>query len=605
MTSSARGVALLLAVLLVFSSTGAQAQTANVTVSNPDLFKKSLEAAHEALLQFGDWDNPVELRRIADIAYRLARETQYEKMPYSYHLIDMPEPNAFALPGGQIFITRGMVELGLTDDMMACLVGHEMAHVAFEHSIKMERRATLLNILSQAALLGVMIGAERGSRGSPPPYDPYGIGQQQKSSDMIQGTAAAGVILSELLLRSYSRENEDQADEEGQRWAAAAGFNPDGTRQLFALMIARLPQDKKYGYWQTHPFFDTRIEAATVRGQQLKIGTPKPVDELRQKTQEVLLGQVAAVGAGKRPDRANRRREPEPPPALGEHATPPREDGGVVGLLKREALLAWPKGPRAETLRLESLHAKRDRELKKSELLRDYGTVLRSYREQEQEVKQLTPESPLLKTLTDDQATLEADRKSYYPKAQKIFADGVYETPFLEVFESNWPEAPEIPPVALALGDAYSRLNRQADAVTQYLRSWEAKSDSEAGKKALTGLRNLAGGLDQLAALQQLATQKDDAELQRLAEQRLAGLETTYTELSNGAEYLRRYPAGPHAPKVTERLNNLASSLYGEIVLYQAIGDDMKALERINKILTYAPQSPAADKLRERAVVVS
>jgi len=53
---------------------------------------------------------------------------------------------------------------------------------------------------------------------------------------------------------------------------------------------------------------------------------------------------------------------------------------------------------------------------------------------------------------------------------------------------------------------------------------------------------------------------------------------------------------------VTERLNALAEKLYNEVVLYRAVGDDMQALDRIQKILTHAPLSPAAQQLREQAV---
>ena len=54
---------------------------------------------------------------------------------------------------------------------------------------------------------------------------------------------------------------------------------------------------------------------------------------------------------------------------------------------------------------------------------------------------------------------------------------------------------------------------------------------------------------------------------------------------------------------VMDRLNALADNLYGEVVLYQSVGDDVKAIERINKILTHAPLSPAAAKLRDRAQI--
>lgn len=124
-------------------------------------------------------------------------------------------------------------------------------------------------------------------------------------------------------------------------------------------------------------------------------------------------------------------------------------------------------------------------------------------------------------------------------------------------------------------------------------------------RRAIAGLRNLAPFLDDLAALQQLASEADDPEVRRLAGDRLDESATTYGELANGAAYLKEYPDSNLAPAVTERLNTLADALYGEAILYQRVGDHGKALERIRDILTQAPYSPAADKLRQGATVAS
>src|SRR4029079_16833584 len=141
----------------------------------------SLEAAQQALVEYGAWDNAAEMRRVADIGYRLVQASGYTDMPITFYLADMAEPNAFALPGGQIFITRGIIEMGLSDDMLANLLGHELGHVVLQHGVKMERRATLLNVLSQAALIGVMITADRGNNTNPNRgYDPYGYGDAQR-----------------------------------------------------------------------------------------------------------------------------------------------------------------------------------------------------------------------------------------------------------------------------------------------------------------------------------------------------------------------------------------------------------------------------------------
>ena len=160
-----------------------------------------------------------------------------------------------------------------------------------------------------------------------------------------------------------------------------------------------------------------------------------------------------------------------------------------------------------------------------------------------------------------------------------------------------------MPEVALALGDANARLGNRTEAVTQYLKAWDAGPQSTEGKRAAAGLRILAPNLQELAALQQMAEQTQDPELKHLADERLSTIAKSYDDIKNGAEYLRRYPEGPYVVPVIERLNVLADNLYGEVVLYRSVGDTLKAMERINKILTDAPLSPAAAKLRDQAVL--
>ena len=407
------------------------------------------------------------------------------------------------------------------------------------------------------------------------PTDPYGRGNS--TGDLIQGTAAAGAIISELLLRSYSREFEDEADDEGQRLAAAAGFDPSGTQQLMEKMLAHMPQTKEYGYWRTHPFFDDRAQAANVRDDLLKIQDPSSAAEYRAKTQEVLL------------DFAERSKiEPD-----------------LIPHLKEEALIAWPQGPAADGLRLEKLHAYRELVEGQKPLSRDWTRLVTSYQSELDQVRGLTPESPLVAQLDGEIAAFEGQRRELYPQAVATFEGGIFETEFLEIFSSNYPDSPQIPALALAPGDAYSRLGRQSEAVERYLEASSAAPDSEAGERAARGLRGLAPYLEELTALQRLALESEDSELRELASQRLATLATDYEELANGATYLKTYPDGDQATVVSQRLDQLADALFGEIILYQSVGDHVKGIERIQQILTYAPQSPAAERLRARMVVES
>jgi Zn-dependent protease with chaperone function len=573
-----RRILALAPVLLLVLATARPGRAEQGTIANPKLFDESIKAAAEAVKQYGAPDDPERLARVNRIGYELAQQTDFQKYPYSFQIVSMPEPNAFALPAGQIFITTGMLDLGLDDDMLANVLGHEIGHVVHEHSIHMQRKQTLMTVLGNLLVAGVAIGESRSSSHLPSaqaPYDPR-VGYQDPSGNLIQGAAAASLVVSELLLRSYSRDYEDEADKEGQHLAAAAGYSPDGARRLWDLMNSRAPQLKEYGYWQTHPFADERQRSAEARKGTWAIQTKKSADEYRRRTQATLSKYLAQ---------------------------PRKADEGVTTYVKSAVLACWPQGKASDALRLEKLHKRRDDELARPLLSRDYGAVLRLYRKELGEVRAVDSKSDLLSALEGEISDVEAKRKDLYPRAVKILGGGIYETSFLESFLSNFPEATEVPEVALALGDAYSRLGNRTEAVTQYLKAWNSAPQSAQGKRASSGLRVLAPNLQELAALQQMAEQTKDPELKRIADERLGAVAKTYDDVKNGAEYLRRYPEGPYVVPVIQRLNVLADNLYGEVVLYQSVGDTVKAMERINKILTDAPLSPAAGKLRDRAVL--
>ncbi len=569
---STRAVALLLA-LLTAGGAGAPAVAEPAPViDSEELFLKSAQAAAEALEVYGTWDDRAATERVQRIGYALARHSNFEKYPFSFFVVDMAIPNAFALPAGHIFVTRGMLELDLDDDMLAGVLGHEVAHVTREHFLKMKRRATLLQVLSQVLTVGVMVGASQSNN------DTYvdGWGVQRSSGNegaLVQGVAATGMLISELLLRSYSRENEDEADDEGQRYAAAAGFDPEGTRRLMEKMEARLPQEQTFGYWQTHPFFEERVRAARARQSTLKIQEPEPSDDYRRRSQQALLG-FASTKAG-----------PE-----------------VIALIEDAALAAWPQGEQAERLRLVKLHARRDQEAAKKPLARDYGALIEAYREAEVVVRELTPDSAFLDALAVEIRSLEAERDRTYPEALAVLEGQVFETPFLETFLSNFPESEVSPRAALALGEAYARLRRETEAVDNLMLAWRRGGDGESAERARRGLTVLAPRLDRLAALKTLADQDDDAALKELAQRRLATQVSTFAELENGAEFLERYPESDQAGAVEDRQNRLAEDLYKEVILYQRVGDNAKAVHGIHRILTLAPLSPAAKKLGESVV---
>jgi predicted Zn-dependent protease len=568
---SSRAGHVLAALLFLLAVGAAQRPASAQSVTNPDLYRKSLEAAAQAIRQYGLVDDAALQERVTRIGYALASQAEFDKYPFTFAVIDMPIPNAFALPAGQIFVTRGMLDLDLSDDMLAALLGHEIAHVTEEHFLHLRRRATLLNVLSSLLTVGA-IAADRGS--SDDVYQgPGGIWQRDSNTaDLLQGAQATSAVVGELLLRSYSRENEDESDEVGQRLTAAAGYDPNGTRQLMAQMRAVIPQSKSFGYWQTHPFFDDRVRAAEARAKSMKPRDDvdaSAVDAFRERTQTVLLAELERKDIAEPLEKA----------------------------IKTAALAAWPQGPAADRLRLEKVHSLRAAEMEELELSRDYGSVIAAYRSEIDVVRMLTPESALLETLSAEIAEMSTAVEGLYPKAISVLEGGVYETSFLQSFLSNFPDSERSPEVALALGTAYSRLGREADAVEQLAHVWESAPESDHGARAARGLRALVPLLEELAALEMLAGQERDEELQGLAAARLEQLVPRYKELRNGAQYLKRFPEGRHAEAVAERLDELAEHVYREMTLYQQLGDVAKAVDRASRILEHAPLSPAAERL--------
>ena len=640
-----------------------------IVISDEKMMTEVMQELTEARREYGDDDDPAALARINRVGYALAQHADFYKYPFTFSLLNTPEPNSMALPSGDILVTSGMLTvIGPDDDMLACVLGHEIGHVIKEHYLHRSRRATLLGVLSNLLVAGVLISSAKNPprTGVEGPYDPR-YGYDPGGGNRIEGAAAASLIFSELMLRSFSRDQEDEADAVGQRLAAEAGYDPEGAERVWKVMQAQAPQIREYGYLQTHPFAEERTRAAEARKGSWSIQRPMSAALFRQRTQQVLVAYAQRQRYKELTSPKKRQqRQPDNPGRSEVMLEPPKPPLTVSELVNEMALATWPLGKTADSIRLARLRHFRDTKLAEcpprpgtaeappaagsqggqgspggrrggggrggagrgsgdsggmqiaripgmeagacAPELHDYGAVVRAYRKELAEIQSLDPMGPmppLAPTLNGEIADLEAQRQALYPHALEVWNGGVYETAFLVAFVSNFPDSPEVPKVALALGDAYSRIGSEAEAVSQYLTAWKAAPDSSFGQRARTGLRNLTPNLKELAALQELAYQDRDPEMKRLAGERLATISHSYDDLANGAEYLRRYPGGEYVVPVLDRLNVLADNLYGEVVLYQGFGDASKAIDRINKILTNAPLSPAAEKLRDRAVLIA
>ncbi|MFL6247734.1 MAG: M48 family metalloprotease [Thermoanaerobaculia bacterium] len=189
------------------------------------------QSHQEVIKQFGVYTEKPELNRLVDrIGKKLAAESERPNLPWTFTLLDSPIVNAMALPGGYIYVTRGMMERVNSEDELAGVIGHEIAHVTARHSAQQISR-------SQLAQLGMVLGAVVAG--------PEVLQQYGQLAELGLG----------LLFQRYSRQHETQADLLGTGYMARAHYNPIGAERML-MALQRLDKNPAGGidrYFQSHP----------------------------------------------------------------------------------------------------------------------------------------------------------------------------------------------------------------------------------------------------------------------------------------------------------------------------------------------------------------
>jgi predicted Zn-dependent protease len=162
------------------------------------------EQEKEFVAELGLSDHAATASWVEAIGARLAVHSPRQDVDYRFHVADMEVPNAFALPGGPVFVTRGLLALVRSEDELAGVIGHEIGHVAARHSVRQTTAATPL-----ALVFGVPAAI---------------VSSVSRPLGTLVGLP--GAIVSGLALSAYGREQEYEADELGERLALAAGFRP-------------------------------------------------------------------------------------------------------------------------------------------------------------------------------------------------------------------------------------------------------------------------------------------------------------------------------------------------------------------------------------------
>jgi predicted Zn-dependent protease len=213
------------------------------------------KASKDLVANVGLYDDPKLTAYVNDTGQRIVKQVGERQFDFEFQIIDQPIANAFSLPGGHVYVTRGLLALTNSQDELASVLGHETAHVIKRHAAQRMEAATVPGILS---LPGAVVGTVA-----------------PKAGDLLAAPAQA-------ILAGYSRDQEREADRIGQELAARAGFDPhampeflDRLGQSEALTVD--PRDRRIpSILQTHPQTPERVAAARQRADQLAATTPPP-----------------------------------------------------------------------------------------------------------------------------------------------------------------------------------------------------------------------------------------------------------------------------------------------------------------------------------------
>jgi len=201
------------------------------------------QATQEVADTIGYYDDDSLARYVRRVGMALAQTSERPNLPWTFEVVDDPTTNAFALPGGHIFVTRGLLAHLENEAQLATVLGHEIGHVTAEHS---------LNQMSKQQLASVGIGL----------------------GGLVSGSVAAlGQKGLSLLMLKFSRDDERQADTLGVRYALRAGYDPREMPKVFAV-LERVSKRESHGktlptWLETHPDPEERIRTTNARLERL------------------------------------------------------------------------------------------------------------------------------------------------------------------------------------------------------------------------------------------------------------------------------------------------------------------------------------------------
>ncbi len=200
---------------------------------------------------------------LREVGGRLVEVVNDPRWQFRFQIVDQPEPNAFAIPGGGIYVSRGLLPLLTREDELASVLAHEIAHVTQRHSARQQRKGILPGLLSLPGnVVGSVVGENLGALINAP-------------IDTVGGA----------WLSRYTRSQESQSDRMGIRTAAQAGYDPGALAEILARLerdvASQNGHERRFSIFDSHPMTETRMKDIQHRASEIVPAPRSPVAQDR------------------------------------------------------------------------------------------------------------------------------------------------------------------------------------------------------------------------------------------------------------------------------------------------------------------------------------
>lgn len=182
--------------------------------------------------------DPEVVRYVNVLGDSIARIADDRNLNWRFYIVDSPDVNAFAIPGGFVYVNRGLIQRTTHMNQLAGVLGHEIGHVTRRHSVKQMQKG-------QGLSMGMMLGCIL------TPVCTNG------------GDVAVGMA-GNLAMASFSRSDEAESDQEAIRYTMRAGIDPRGIPEMFRILIKERNDHLSGGidsWFRTHPMEEDRVRA--------------------------------------------------------------------------------------------------------------------------------------------------------------------------------------------------------------------------------------------------------------------------------------------------------------------------------------------------------